>query len=223
MCISFVEWVFEPCRFGNLLYHSNHLHKTMAKIPVDNTWDQEILVEFSPIFGSIYVRTDQAKAKICPSRYFRNFSVVSRDQPYLNVHSCLSLVCKQTFPREMKWSRYCLILCPHPPVWNKVRLFQERHGDGALLMRMACPLQPPQARRREHLLLCAVCFNPLKDLSAKSSMEWCSVVSKEVPRVFELGRLRTSPFTCDRYNQTPISGGGKLDIFSRTQEVGHLI
>lgn len=42
------------------------------------------------------------------------------------------------------------------------------------------------------------------------------MVFKKVPRGFELDRLRTNPFTCDGYNQTPMSGEGKLDLFYRT-------
>lgn len=146
----------------------------------------------------------RAKSKVCPSGHSRTFLGVSREQPRVNVHLCLSFssVRKPAFSWELKRSGCCQPLSPcsclkpGEPVSGG-----DMDGDGAFWMSMACPLRPPQAWSRpgswEHLLLRAVCFNPLKDLSAKSSMEWCSVVFEKVPRGFELDRLRTNPFTRD--------------------------
>lgn len=66
---------------------------------------------------------------------------------------------------------------------------------------MACPPQLPQAwscaGSWEHLLLSAFCLKPLKDLSAKSSMESGPAVFKELPGGFEPGRRRLNLISYD--------------------------
>jgi hypothetical protein len=70
------------------------------------------------------------------------------------------------------------------PPWSRVKQcdpFQEEVHAGAVLTSMACPLQLPQAwscsGSWEHLLFKGFLFlKPLKDLSAKSSMESGPVV-----------------------------------------------
>lgn len=120
----------------------------------------------------------RAKAEVCPSEHWRNFLGVSREQPCVNVHLCLSSssIGKPKFCWELNWSRCGQPLSPSPSLKQGERFSRrDMDGDGAFLMRMACPLQPAQAwswaGSWEHLLLRAVYFNPLKDLSAKSSME----------------------------------------------------
>lgn len=193
---------------------SSHSHDTISKILIINPE----VVQGNCVFFHVWRNADAHRSGLRPISALQNILGVFwrfLETSHVFMFICIfHLVASSLLPGD---GVVKIVPAPVPIFQSETRwaCFRKSRGDGALLMRMACPLQPPQAWSWavswEHQLLRAVCFNPLKDLSAKSSMAWCSVVFKEFPRGLELDRPRTNLFTCDGNNQTPVSGWGKWD------------